>query len=92
MYITLYTIIFWLYLLHSTGAIPLSNAYYGSGIGPVLIDYVSCIGNERFLTNCTNNGIGVTSSWCGQYNVAGVQCPGIMLKSRSGAVDITITF
>ena len=72
----------WLYLLHSTGAIPLSNAYYGSGTGPVLIDYVSCTGNEQFLANCTNRGIGVTSSWCGHDDDAGVQCPGKFTHSE----------
>ena len=95
MYVIFYAIIFWVYLLHSTGAIPLSNAYvyYGSGTGPVLIDYVFCTGNEQFLANCTNNGIGVTSSLCGHDDVAGVQCPG-NVKTRSGAVDLTcyITF
>ena len=71
----------WLYLLHSTGAIPLTNAYYGSGTGAILIDYVSCTGNEQFLANCTNNGIGVTSSSCGHDDDAGVQCPGINLHN-----------
>ena len=71
----------WLYLLHSTGAIPLSNAYYGSGTGPVLIDNVSCTGNEQFLANCTNNGVGVTSLSCGHDDDAGVQCPGINLQN-----------
>ena len=60
-----------------TGAIPLTNAYYfGSGTGPVLIDHVGCMGNEQFLANCTNRGIGATSSWCGHDYDAGVQCPG----------------
>ena len=68
--------------MHSTGAIPLSNAYYGSGTGPVLVDYVACIGSEQFLANCTNNGVGVTSSWCGHDDDAGVQCPGMCTHSE----------
>ena len=60
-----------------TGAIPFSNAYFGSGTGAVLIDDVSCTGSEQFLANCTNNGIGNISSICGHDDDAGVQCPGI---------------
>ena len=60
-----------------SGAIPLSNAYFGRGTGAILIDHVSCTGSEQFLANCTNNGIGITSSFCSHYHDAGVQCPGI---------------
>ena len=42
-----------------------------------MIDYVSCTGNEQFLANCTNHGIGITSTSCSH---AGVQCPGTILK------------
>ena len=61
---------------HFTGGIPFINAHFGSGTGPALIDFVSCTGNEQFLANCTNRGIGITSSWCGHDDDAGVQCPG----------------
>ena len=65
------------YLLqHATGAIPFENAYFGRGTGAVLLDYVSCTGNEQFLANCTNNGVGITSSFCSHYHDAGVHCPG----------------
>ena len=60
----------------SAGAIPLYNAFSGRGTGAILIDYVSCTGNEQFLANCTNNGLGITSSFCSHYQDAGVQCPG----------------
>ena len=59
--------------LHFTGAIPFSNAYFGSGTGAVLIDYVACTGSEQFLANCTT---GITSLSCGHDDDAGVQCPG----------------
>ena len=59
-----------------SGAIPLSNAYFGRGTGAILTDYVSCTGYEQFLVNCTNNGIGMISSVCNQNQAAGVQCPG----------------
>jgi len=58
------------------GAIPYTSSHFGSGTGPALIDYVSCTGNEQFLANCTNRGIGVTSSWCTHTRNAGVRCPG----------------
>ena len=65
------------YLLqHATGAIPVANAHYGRGTGAILLDYVSCTGNEQFLANCTNNGVGITSSNCDHGDDAGVQCPG----------------
>ena len=61
---------------HFTGAIPFTSSYFGRGTGAILIDYVSCTGNEQFLANCTNNGIGVTSTWCSHYSDVGVRCPG----------------
>ena len=65
------------YLLqHATGAIPFVNAYFGRGTGAILLDYVSCTGNEQFLANCTNNGVGITSSFCSHYRDSGVHCPG----------------
>ena len=69
------------------GAIPFTSAYFGRGTGAILIDYVSCIGNEQFLANCTNHGIGITSSWCGHDDDAGVQCPG-NLKLDLGLVSL----
>lgn len=59
-----------------TGAIPIKNAYYGRGAGPVLMSYVSCAGNEQFLTNCTSHRSSF-SQYCSYARVAGVQCPGI---------------
>ena len=59
-----------------TGAIPFTSSYFGRGTGAILIDYVSCTGNEQFLANCTNRGIGITSTWCSHYSDVGVQCPG----------------
>ena len=65
---------------HFTGAIPFTTSYFGRGTGAILIDYVSCTGNEQFLANCTHRGLGVTSSWCTHYWDVGVQCPGNINK------------
>ena len=66
-----------------TGAIPFKSAYYfGRQTGAILIDYVSCTGNEQFLANCTNHGIGITSTSCGHDDDAGVQCPGTIIKKN----------
>ena len=62
--------------LHFTGAIPFTNAHFGRGTGAILIERVSCTGNEQFLANCSNSGIGITSSYCGHNRDVGVQCPG----------------
>ena len=59
-----------------TGAISYKYSRFGSGTGPALIDSVSCTGNEQFVANCTNRGLGVTSSRCTHTRNAGVRCPG----------------
>ena len=67
------------------GAIPRSYYYHTSSIsaGPVLLEYVRCIGNESRLLNCTHNGIRVISSYnclrSVNYYAAGVQCLGKVL-------------
>ena len=57
------------------GAIAYSNALYGSGSGPVWLDYLLCNGSEANLLNCAHGGIGITSSSCDHFDDAGVQCP-----------------
>jgi len=52
-----------------------SNARYGSGSGPIWLDYLLCNGSEANLLNCAHRGIGITSSICDHFDDAGVQCP-----------------
>ena len=59
------------------GAIPYSNAHFGSGSGPIWLDYLYCDGNENSLLNCSHRGIGATSFLCDHLDDVGVQCPGI---------------
>ena len=59
-------------LYYSTGARPLSNAYYGQGYGTILLDDVRCTGNETDIDDC------IHSPWdynnCGHNEDVGVQC------------------
>ena len=67
-------------ILHwSTGSIPRRNAFYGRGSGPVWLNYVSCIGNETSLLNCSHSG---TRYYCSHYDDAGVQCLGTVKPSQ----------
>lgn len=49
-----------------------SQAYFGEGLGPVLLDEVRCTGNELSIEQC------LKSSWqehnCGHKEDAGVSC------------------
>ena len=60
------------YTLPSLDGTALRSAYFGQGNGPILLNNVSCNGNELFLANCTN-----TSSYmynCTHSEDAGVMC------------------
>ena len=62
-------------ILHA-GATARTNAEFGHGVGPILLDDVSCTGLEYELLLCPNRGIGVTN--CGHHQDAGVSClPGM---------------
>ena len=66
----------WNFALFS-GAIAYSNAYFGRGTGPILLDNVGCTGGESRLLNCSNyRGVGTYSYNCGHDDDAGVRCNG----------------
>ena len=52
-------------------AIAYSNAHYGQGTGPILLDNVACTGAEYNLTSCSYDS---DTSDCGHYEDAGVRC------------------
>ena len=52
-------------------AIAYSNAHYGQGTGPILLDNLACIGTEYNLTSCSYDS---DTSDCGHYEDAGVHC------------------
>ena len=48
------------------------NARYGWGTGPILLDDVSCLGNESSLFSCEHRGI--RNHNCDHSEDAGVRC------------------
>ena len=63
--------------VYFVGATYFLNAHFGQGSGPILLDSVSCTGEEKRLLDCANNGgIGLYSSLCGHDDDAGVRCNG----------------
>ena len=50
-----------------------SNAYFGQGSGPILLDNVACNGSEFTLAMCRHLGVGIVRS-CSHYEDAGVRC------------------
>ena len=51
---------------------PLRNAFFGQGTGPILLDNIDCTGNEQSLLSCPHNGINIHN--CGHHEDAGVRC------------------
>lgn len=59
------------YIYFYTGAVAVSNAFYGLGTGPILMTNVRCVGNESGLVNCTFSTLTGT---CTHGIDAGVRC------------------
>ncbi|CAI8047420.1 Deleted in malignant brain tumors 1 protein [Geodia barretti] len=53
-------------------AVAYSNARYGEGEGPILLDDVECFGFEPLLQLCQHNGVGNNN--CGHLEDASVSC------------------
>ena len=54
----------------SSGAVALSNSYFGGGYGPIWLSQVMCSGSERYLFSCNYNH----DNDCTHFEDAGVQC------------------
>ena len=74
--ILLYEIKYILFNTYATEAKSFSNAQFGRGTGPLLLDRLRCSGTEQNLLNCSHRGEGVTASYCSHYDDAGVRCLG----------------
>ena len=51
----------------------IGSASFGQGSGPILLDSVTCSGNESTLASCGHLGVSVTRS-CSHTEDAGVRC------------------
>ncbi|XP_061754239.1 scavenger receptor cysteine-rich domain-containing group B protein [Nerophis ophidion] len=59
-----------------------SQAFYGYGTGPILLDNVECHGDEKGLSECTHSGLGQHN--CGHHEDAGVICEPFLRFSGLG--------
>ncbi|XP_036975453.1 scavenger receptor cysteine-rich domain-containing group B protein [Acanthopagrus latus] len=65
-----------------------TQAFFGYGSGPILLDNVECSGNERKLSDCFHLGWGQHN--CGHHEDAGVICAPFQSLSVSGR-DFRVT-
>jgi deleted-in-malignant-brain-tumors protein 1 len=49
-------------------------AYYGRGIGPILLNNIRCTGNESYIWECSHHGWNVYPMYCGHWFDLGVDC------------------
>ena len=64
-----------LYQAISIGSIAFRYSRFGQLTGSILLDSVSCTGNEQILLNCSHKGHGVVSPYCNANDLSGVECP-----------------
>ena len=57
--------------ISSTGAIPLTQAAFGQGLG-MIVEHIRCNGTERRLTDCSIRD--VPDGQCNHNEDAGVRC------------------
>ena len=58
------------------GSLPLKDAFYGEGAGPILLDNVICRGSEDDLLQCDHDPLFTTN--CAHSEDASVRCQGTL--------------
>ena len=61
---------------------PRYNAFYGQGVGPLLLDDIVCLGTEDRLYDCQHGGIGMTDFCRGHLDDAGLECTESTLSQK----------
>lgn len=59
---------------NAVGGLPLYNAAFGQGTGPIWIDDLLCNNRESRLIDCPHGGIGMTDFCRGHLDDAGLRC------------------
>ena len=70
-----------IFLVSDTAGIAYSNAYYGSGSGPIYLTDVLCTSSKTSLLQCISDPI--LSDSCTHSEDAGVKCEGLASDSLS---------
>ena len=73
------------------GTVIYSNAYFGPGTGPILLDDLLCTGSETRLIDCPryfSGGIGTYDGCRGHLDDAGVRC--MQCKSQVYSISIIV--
>ena len=70
------------------GAVPLYNAAFGPGTGPIWIDDILCSNTEQRLIDCPNGGIGTIDFCNGHNDDAGLRCMEGILTAFQLLTDI----
>ena len=56
------------------GAQAFTGAYFGERYGPIVYDNLGCTGNEKNISQCPGNQIGIHN--CDHSEDAGIRCQG----------------